>query len=676
MANNSVLKAAVADVVKQNGTNAITGALLQQSLLSMIDALGGNYQYAGIATPTTNPGTPDQNVYYLAATAGTYTNFGGIVLDDGDVAIIKGSGTTWTKEDTGVATMETVNRLQQLSVLLKPIVNLSKSIVRGYVYNNSGSIAQSSVWNYVIVPVSPNTRYYISGIPAGWYISYVGTLANIGDACQTWTPYYDTNLRQLLFSTEDETTKYFVFNILGSTAADDSTFENLTVERLYEDNDLLINKPITFEDCTTIGLLKADGTVNADYTTCRVSNFVCANGTKTIKLQKTPVAVGFGFRCVMFFDENLNIISSFEGTDVELNVPDNAAFFKICIQAQTKSEILRKSTIREMKSVNDFLIGQGLLRNDGTIATEYSNCFVSNKIPVFGNEKIYIANSGVDTGYGLNCIVIYDTSNSIIGYLAGVNIVVDLSQYSNVDYVVFSGVDKMVVCWESGFYQQEISARNQALTWNAVGDSITEGGQGTFYGHPDEDAYMLFPQLKKYLRFLKSENFGVGGTCIAAKSTPDGTSFVERICGLNGATPYPDADVWSIMGGINDVNYGSTIGTIENTSSDITTVYGALKKIIEYLQSKTICPKILFIVQPYLNYQREYSAQQLENEKKIAQAIVDVCELYGVPYINLYKMGGFSYFNVLSLTYDGVHPNVRGVEYIKNKIVSAFNSLI
>ena len=99
MANNSVLKAAIAAVVKQNGSNAITGDLLQQSLLSMVDALGGNYQYAGIATPTTNPGTPDQNVFYLAATAGTYTNFGGIVLAENEAAILKYNG-TWVKDSS------------------------------------------------------------------------------------------------------------------------------------------------------------------------------------------------------------------------------------------------------------------------------------------------------------------------------------------------------------------------------------------------------------------------------------------------------------------------------------------------------------------------------------------------------------------------------------------------
>ena len=66
MANYASLKAAIQQVVKTNGNNEITGALLQQSLLAMINALGADYLFVGVAQPSTNPGTPDQNVFYIA----------------------------------------------------------------------------------------------------------------------------------------------------------------------------------------------------------------------------------------------------------------------------------------------------------------------------------------------------------------------------------------------------------------------------------------------------------------------------------------------------------------------------------------------------------------------------------------------------------------------------------
>lgn len=75
MANYETLKAAVQAVVKSNGAQEITGASLQTTLLNIINSLGANYQFAGVATTSTDPGNPDQNVFYIGG-AGTYTNFG------------------------------------------------------------------------------------------------------------------------------------------------------------------------------------------------------------------------------------------------------------------------------------------------------------------------------------------------------------------------------------------------------------------------------------------------------------------------------------------------------------------------------------------------------------------------------------------------------------------------
>lgn len=94
MSNYATLKAAIQDVIKTNGNNEITGALLQQSLLSMIGSLGADYQFVGIAEPSTNPGTPDQNVFYIAG-AGTYPNFNSAVVPDGHLGALKYNG-SWT----------------------------------------------------------------------------------------------------------------------------------------------------------------------------------------------------------------------------------------------------------------------------------------------------------------------------------------------------------------------------------------------------------------------------------------------------------------------------------------------------------------------------------------------------------------------------------------------------
>lgn len=56
------------------------------------------YIYAGIATATTNPGTPVEKVFYAATTAGTYTNFGNKAVNNG-ITILSWNGTSWTSNE-------------------------------------------------------------------------------------------------------------------------------------------------------------------------------------------------------------------------------------------------------------------------------------------------------------------------------------------------------------------------------------------------------------------------------------------------------------------------------------------------------------------------------------------------------------------------------------------------
>ena len=97
MANYSAIKAAVNAYIKQNGRKEITGRILNAVLNATIDSLGRFFQFAGGAMPTDDPGTPDQNVCYLAGEPGVYTNFGGITIENEEVALLFWNG-EWTKQ--------------------------------------------------------------------------------------------------------------------------------------------------------------------------------------------------------------------------------------------------------------------------------------------------------------------------------------------------------------------------------------------------------------------------------------------------------------------------------------------------------------------------------------------------------------------------------------------------
>jgi hypothetical protein len=115
MGNYEQLKQAVADVVKSNGNQEITGDILQNTLLTIISTVGSGATFAGIATPTTNPGTPDQNVFYIASEDGIYSNFGNVVLEN-EVAIFTNGNGIWQKGKTGIATYKQVSELEYKSI--------------------------------------------------------------------------------------------------------------------------------------------------------------------------------------------------------------------------------------------------------------------------------------------------------------------------------------------------------------------------------------------------------------------------------------------------------------------------------------------------------------------------------------------------------------------------------
>lgn len=119
MANWSKLKASVAEVIKTNGNQEITGQILQNVLNSIISNVGGNASFVDIATPSTNPGTPDGSVFYLATQNGTYYNFGGIVVEN-EAAILLYNGSTWVKKATGIALTESVLNLVAKSTIIDP----------------------------------------------------------------------------------------------------------------------------------------------------------------------------------------------------------------------------------------------------------------------------------------------------------------------------------------------------------------------------------------------------------------------------------------------------------------------------------------------------------------------------------------------------------------------------
>lgn len=103
MANYANLLATIAANIYTNGNQEVTAEKVKSAINAAVNSLGAGYQFMGVAHPSDTPsGYADLRAFWFAEEAGTYTNFGGLVLNDGEVAVIKYDGNGWSKEVTGL----------------------------------------------------------------------------------------------------------------------------------------------------------------------------------------------------------------------------------------------------------------------------------------------------------------------------------------------------------------------------------------------------------------------------------------------------------------------------------------------------------------------------------------------------------------------------------------------
>lgn len=180
MANWATLKAAIANVIKTNGNQEITGVVLQNTLNSIISTVGENATFAGIATPSTNPGAPDGNVFYFATQAGTYSNFSEITIDNPGFYVISWSSSTWSKSDVmsiaqglGGSDIFLVSQ-QAITNEIRDILNViknnnfinevsAKSTSTGWINKDTGEITEEEGWHNSDYAISGGTLCFITG---------------------------------------------------------------------------------------------------------------------------------------------------------------------------------------------------------------------------------------------------------------------------------------------------------------------------------------------------------------------------------------------------------------------------------------------------------------------------------------------------------------------------------
>lgn len=90
------------ETIRSNAKNA------SDTIAIMIEA---GYVFSGVATPSTNPETPNAKAFYIANGKGTYTNFGDIEVMEDEVVVLY-YDTAWHKEATGIASQAKLSELE------------------------------------------------------------------------------------------------------------------------------------------------------------------------------------------------------------------------------------------------------------------------------------------------------------------------------------------------------------------------------------------------------------------------------------------------------------------------------------------------------------------------------------------------------------------------------------
>lgn len=194
------------------------------------------------------------------------------------------------------------------------------------------------------------------------------------------------------------------------------------------------------------------------------------------------------------------------------------------------------------------------------------------------------------------------------------------------------------------------------ITWNCLGDSITD------------DIYVpchYYSYIQARNPQLKVRNYGVSGSRIGGRSACGRDDvFCRRYQEME------PADIITVWGGVNDwgQNQPTPIGTFDDRTED--TFYGALHILCKGLQDKFPMSFILFATP--IGSEGYFASSAKENTLQLtvevyADAMLEVCEYYKIPVLDLCRTCGFTPYNLAQnklFFLDGLHLNVRAHERI------------
>lgn len=614
MGNYKQLKQAVSNVIKSNGTQAITGQVLQNTLLTIINTIGGNMQFAGVANVNTNPGTPDQNLFWIASQSGTYVNFGNIVLNPGESAVLTWKNGAFAKAILGLATDERVEELiQSLSSYRRgyvaryngAIIDYSTIFARegyvslmqgeteinykGQVFKNAAAICfydEAKTFISAIPTSGDKTVYELKSQPIPSNAKYIRYSNTFGVSLSIYT-----NVRQIEYMplSEIELIKQTSDNaILTAEQAQQTTY-------LVRDKVMVINNDI---DQTNLG---GDGTENPFFGT-------------------------------LFYDNNTPL--EYNITQIIYDAKRVYQNNKLVIFNYKESE--NKMIVAQIEEIDDAQIGENTIDINLTIKAGQALYIFGNNVYRKGTNNIIGASNK-----GLR-LIISDPTNIKVGDSFNISQNLDnivksirvIGSYKNV--MTVDEVNKLIDAkLNQGGEFDKITNYLKGKVLSVTGDSEAAGhsiGKQNSYGN-----------LIAARNGMTINNYAINGRRLRTGTETSLVDTYQEIA-LN-------SDYILVQIGYNDPFNAE----IDDNSQDKTTFKGAFNVLVQGLQSRYPKAKIGFI-EPY------YFAST--NIKTRAEWVKERCEFYHIQCIDGTANSGLRYDCEKQAEYfiDSVHLTILGHE--------------
>lgn len=223
----------------------------------------------------------------------------------------------------------------------------------------------------------------------------------------------------------------------------------------------------------------------------------------------------------------------------------------------------------------------------------------------------------------------------------------------------------------------EPTTPGRMVRWYALGDSITQG----FYSTLEDGEAKLrlepkssWPQLVADQQGWELTNYGVGGSGYVHPGTVlDKLNARDHVDTID----FSGVDLVTLAYGVNDWKYDMPLGAMEDDVTTGRTFYSNMRYCIEKILTDEPLAKIV-VISP-INCNRYGTAEEnwgighefpkIGTLEDIAAAEKEVCQYYGIEFVDLLHESVVNRINAPHLLPDGVHPSLEAHAQLAAELV-------